>query len=191
MSRIYMIRHGKPASTWGDHVTDADPGLDVAGHEQARAVCEALMSLAPEHRPKTVVSSPLRRCRETAAPFARTLGRDLQIEEAVAEIPTPTNLPHEARGPWLRRAFAARWAEVEGDIDYALWRDRVAEAVARHDGAAIFTHFVAINAAVSAATGDDRVLSFQPGHASITVFEVEDGKLRLIERGRSAVTSVL
>jgi broad specificity phosphatase PhoE len=67
----------------------------------------------------------------------------------------------------------------------------VAEAVARHDGAAIFTHFVAINAAVSAATGDDRVLSFQPGHASITVFEVEDGKLRLIERGRSAVTSVL
>ena len=191
MSRVYMIRHGKPASTWGDHVTDADPGLDVAGHEQARAASEVLLALAPELRPQLVVSSPLRRCRETAAPFAKALGMDVQIEEAVAEIPTPTNLASEARGPWLRGAFVAKWADVEGDIDYALWRDRVAEAVARHAGAAIFTHFVAINAAVSAATGDDQVLSFQPGHASITVFEVENGKLSLIERGRSAVTSVL
>jgi broad specificity phosphatase PhoE len=138
-----------------------------------------------------VVSSPLRRCRETAAPFARALGKTLEIEEAVAEIPTPRGLASDERSPWLRRAFAARWAEVDGDIDYALWRDRVVEAVARHAGAAIFTHFVAINAAVSAATGDERVLSFQPDHASITEFEVEGGKLTLIERGRSAVTSVL
>jgi broad specificity phosphatase PhoE len=191
MSRVYMIRHGKPAATWGDHVTDADPGLDVTGHEQARAASDTLLALPPEIRPRLVVSSPLRRCRDTAAPFAKALGQDLQIEEAVAEIPTPTNLAAEARGPWLRRAFVTQWADVEGDIDYALWRNRVADAVARHAGAAIFTHFVAINAAVSAATGDDQVLSFQPDHTSITVFEVEGGKLTLIERGRSAVTGVL
>ncbi len=191
MPRVYMIRHGKPASTWGDHVTDADPGLDVMGHEQARAACQMLAALAPELRPAFVVSSPLRRCRETAAPFAQALDGGLQIAEAVAEIPTPTNLPSEARGPWLRRAFAAQWADVDGDIDYALWRDRVAAAAVRHAGGAIFTHFVAINAAVSAATGDERVLSFQPDHASITVFEVEGGELKLIERGRSAVTGVL
>ena len=63
--------------------------------------------------------------------------------------------------------------------------------MARHAGAAIFTHFVAINAVISAATGDDRVLSFQPDHASITTFDVKAGKLTLVERGRSAVTSVL
>jgi broad specificity phosphatase PhoE len=191
MSRVYMIRHGKPAATWGDHVTDVDPGLDVAGHEQAKAASEALFALPLAHRPRFVASSPLRRCRETAAPFAKALGVELEIEEAVAEIPTPTHLASEERGPWLRRAFATTWAEVDGDIDYALWRDRVAEAVIRHEGAAIFTHFVAINAAVSAATGNEQVLSFQPDHASITVFEVEGGKLNLIERGQIAVTGVL
>jgi broad specificity phosphatase PhoE len=191
MSRVYMIRHGKPASTWGDHVTDADPGLDVTGHEQARQASDALLALPPEHRPRFAVSSPLRRCRETSRPFAKALGLELEIEEAVAEIPTPSHLTPEDRGPWLRRAFAVTWAEIDGDIDYALWRDRVAQAVIRHQGAAIFTHFVAINAVVSAATGQEAVLSFQPDHASITVFDVEDGVLTLVERGRGAVTSVL
>ena len=191
MPRVYMIRHGKPASTWGDHVTDADPGLDVAGREQAKAASEALLALPTEHRPALVVSSPLRRCRETAAPFAGAIGMDLQIEEGVAEIPTPTTMAAEARKAWLKKAFSTTWTAVEGDIDYALWRDRVAQAVARYAGAAIFSHFVAINAAVSAATGEETVLSFQPDHASITVFDVEGGQLKLVERGRNAVTSVL
>ncbi len=57
-------------------------------------------------------------------------------------------------------------------------------------GAAIFSHFVAINAAVSAATGDDRVLSFRPGNASITVFETDGTRLTLIERGLEAETQI-
>ncbi len=190
MSRVYMIRHGKPAATWGDHV-DADPGLDVLGREQALAAAEALMALPDPERPLKVFTSPLRRCQETAGPLARRLGVDPLVEPAVAEIPTPARLSSAERGPWLRRAFAATWSTIEGDIDYGLWRDRVAEAVARHAGAAIFSHFVAINAAVSAATGEGAVLSFEPDHASITTFEVVDGALVLLERGRTAVTRVL
>lgn len=72
MSKVYMIRHGKPASTWGD--ADPDPGLDETGHAQARAAADSLLALPIEDRPTAVISSPLRRCRETAQPFADALG---------------------------------------------------------------------------------------------------------------------
>src|SRR5579875_3557475 len=151
MARVYMIRHGKPASTWGDQVADPDPGLDLQGREQAHAAAKALLALPERERPTRVVSSPLRRCRETAEPFAKALGLDIEIEEAVAEVPTPQSLSDSERGPWLRAAFTTTWSDIPGDIDYAAWRDRVGAAAVRHAGAAIFSHFVAINAAVSSA----------------------------------------
>ena len=42
MARLYLIRHGRPSSTWGGH--DDDPGLDEAGQEQARAARDWLLS---------------------------------------------------------------------------------------------------------------------------------------------------
>jgi broad specificity phosphatase PhoE len=186
-----MIRHGKPASTWGDHVADPDPGLDLQGQEQAKRVADALLALPIGERPTAVFTSPLRRCRETATPFAKMLGFEATVEPAVSEIPTPRNLSEAERGSWLRKAFTGSWAEIEGDIDYGQWRDRVTEAVARHKGGAIFSHFVAINAAISGATGKAAVRHFQPNHGSITVFDVEDGVLKLVELGESATTQVL
>jgi broad specificity phosphatase PhoE len=191
MSRVYMIRHGKPASTWGAQLADLDPGLDVDGRNQAKAAAQTLLALPPEHRPTAVVSSPLRRCKETARPFAEKLGVELVVEPAVSEIPTPHNMPDSERGAWLRRAFATDWALIEGEIDYVRWRDRVAEAVVRNAGAAIFTHFVALNAAIAVAKGSEQVMNFQPDHASITTFEVENGVLRLVSLGRAAVTGIL
>lgn len=189
MARVYMIRHGKPASGWGDKGADPDPGLDETGHSQAEAACAALLAL-PE-TPKLVFTSPLRRCRETAAPFAKALGMEPVVEHLVAEIPTPKALEAAERAPWLQAAFQSTWPKVLGDIDYVDWRDAVAKAVAAKPGAAIFSHFVAINAAVSAATGDDRVLSFRPDNASITVFETDGERLTLVERGAEAETKVL
>ena len=90
MSRIYLIRHARPASTWGGD--DEDPGLDDVGLRQANDVSEALLALPSHVRPTRVVSSPLRRCRETAEPFARALGVVVEIDPAVGEIPTPAGL---------------------------------------------------------------------------------------------------
>ena len=85
-------------------------------------------------------------------------------------------LAEDERGPWLRNAFQIDWREVEGDIDYDAWRAAVGEALGELDGnTAVFSHFVAINAALSCVTGEPRVLTFRPDHASITVFEVDDG----------------
>ena len=190
MTRLYMIRHGKPYSTWGEEA-DPDPGLDAAGKAQAEAAADALMALPEADRPTRVFSSPLRRCRETAQPYADRIGVPVEIDPAIGEIPSPKALSDEARGPWLRNAFTQQWGEVQGDIDYDAWRKAVGAAVAAKAGAAVFSHFVAINAAVSCTTGDDRVLSFRPDHASITVFDATGGVLSLVERGPEAVTQVL
>jgi broad specificity phosphatase PhoE len=190
MGRIYLIRHGKPSSTWGENA-DPDPGLDPAGQDQARRVAETLLALPEGQRPAKVISSPLRRCRETAMPTAQALGVEIEIDPLVGEIPTPTALSSAERGPWLRTAFAGRWSEIKGDLDYEDWRRAVARAVGSRDNAAIFSHYVAINAVISHLEGLDEVLAFRPDHASISVFELNDARLTLVERGPEAVTGVL
>lgn len=187
MARVYLIRHGKPLASWGGG--DLDPGLDETGKVQAEQAAEALLAL-PD-RPSRVVSSPLRRCRETAEPFARALGVEVEIDPAVGEVPTPASVPHEARAAWLQQAFAGRWSEIEGDLDYEVWRNEVARAVAGHAECAVFSHYVAINAAVSLASGDERVAAFRPDHCSIAVMEARGDGLILIEKGREAATRVL
>jgi len=184
-----MIRHGRPASTWGE--TDPDPGLDAVGADQARAVARDLLALPEQERPSRVVSSPLRRCRETAQPLAEALGVTVEIDPRIGEIPTPAALDAEARPGWLRQAFQGAWSDIRGDLDYAAWRREVAEGVASHPGAAVFSHFVALNAAVSVATGGDTVAAFRPDHVSVTVFDLVDGALILVDKGREASTQVL
>jgi broad specificity phosphatase PhoE len=190
MPLLYMIRHGKPSATWGQNA-DPDPGLDEAGKAQAETAADALMALAPDVRPTRVYSSPLRRCRETAQPFAARIGAEVVIEARFGEIPTPGTLSLAERSPWLRAAFQGRWAEIRGDIDYLAWAKAVGEAATEVAPAAVFSHFVAINAALCCATGEERVMTFRPDHASITTFAVENGRLRLIERGPEAATQVL
>ena len=188
---VHLVRHGKPQASWGDHGADPDPGLDDEGHAQAAAAARSLMALPPEECPVRVVSSPLRRCRETARPLAGLLGVEMVIEADVAEIPTPADLPAEDRPGWLRQAFIGTWGDIQGDRDYARWAADVAAACARHPGAAVFSHFVAINAAVGAALGDARVRQFEPGHAAITTFRIDLGVLQLVRRGAAASTQVL
>lgn len=191
MNRIYLIRHARPAAAWGGG-DDDDPGLDDVGRGQAEAASATLMALPPALRPKRVVSSPLRRCRETAAPFAAAIAASVEIDDGVGEVPTPAALPHAERGPWLRRAFAGRWSDIEGDLDYEQWRRSAIAAVAARPGAAVFSHFVAINAVLSGIAGQAEVIVHRPDHASITSLELgPDGKLRLLERGREAATQVL
>ena len=189
MSRIYLIRHARPAAGWGG--ADDDPGLDDVGLAQARAAADALVALPSDRRPTKVVSSPLRRCKETAEPFAAAIGASVEIDPLVGEIPTPAGLAPQERGPWLRAAFAGRWADIQGDLDYDAWRRAVAAAVASRPGCAVFSHLVAINAVLSVLANEPQMIGFRPDHASISVFELDGGQLRLLERGPEATTGVL
>ncbi|MBU4434579.1 MAG: phosphoglycerate mutase family protein [bacterium] len=189
MAPVYVIRHGRPASTWGG--AEDDPGLDEAGRQQAILAMETLMALPENERPRSVVSSPLRRCRETAVPMAQALGVEIIIDPSVGEIPTPADMPAADRPGWLRAAFGGAWSEIVGDLDYRVWATDVAAAVAKYPQAAVFSHFVALNAAVGVATGEARVAAFHPDHCSITRFEIGDGRLILREKGREAQSQVL
>lgn len=189
MGLIHVIRHGKPASTWGG--SEDDPGLDAVGLEQARAVAREIMALAPGVRPDRVVSSPLLRCRETAAPLAEALGVEVELDPRVGEIPTPAALSAADRPDWLRQAFTGRWTDIVGDLDYEAWTRAVASALAEHQGAAVFSHFVALNAALASATGEQAVVIFRPDHCSRTVFRMEQERLILVEKGREAQSQVL
>lgn len=189
MARLYMIRHGKPAAVWGGD--DDDPGLDETGQAQARAARDWLMALPPAERPTKVVSSPLRRCRETAEPTAQALGVTVEVDERVGEIPTPATLSLEERGPWLRKSFAGTWAEIQGDLDYDAWRREITGSLVARGRTAVFSHYVATNAVISQLLGTPNVLAFRPDHTSITVLETDGERLSLVTLGREATTGVL
>ena len=189
MARLYLIRHGRPSATWGGH--DDDPGLDETGLAQARVARDWLLARPASERPSLVVSSPLRRCRETAEPMAEALGVAIEIDPVVGEIPTPKALAAEERPGWLRQAFQGTWGAIDGDMDYDAWRDDILASLARRGNTAVFSHYVAINAAVSKLTGVDQVLAFRPDHCSITVLETQGGVVRLVEKGAEATTGVL
>ena len=105
MTRLHLVRHGKATGGWD---TDPDPGLDRIGHEQAAEACDRLVPLGP----LPIVCSPLRRCRETAAPLAAAWGVTPDVRPAVAEIPTPEGMVMGERTPWLRRAMQGTWADL-------------------------------------------------------------------------------
>ncbi|HEX7887037.1 MAG TPA: histidine phosphatase family protein [Phenylobacterium sp.] len=189
MARLYLIRHGRPSAAWGGH--DDDPGLDEAGRAQACAARDWLLARPAAERPSLVVSSPLRRCRETAAPTAEALGVAIEVDPIVGEIPTPKGLTGEQRPAWLRKAFEGTWAAIEGDMDYEAWRSDIVASLAARGNTAVFSHYVAINAAVSRLLDLDQVMAFRPDHTSITVLETDGETVRLVETGAEATTGVL
>ena len=181
MATIYLIRHGRASASFTDGL---DPGLDDLGRAQATAACTVLA----EYAPLAIRSSPLRRARETAEPLSRQLRQSITIEERLAEIPSP-GLSLSARGPWLREVMQGRWHEQSAALKE--WRNALVACLLEIESdTAIFSHFVAINAAVGAAEMDDRVLVFRPDNGSITRIEVSGGELKLIERGDEADTRV-
>lgn len=182
MARLYLVRHGEPAGTWQD---SHDPGLTDLGREQAQIAGDRLRLI----QPKNIVSSPLKRAYETALPLSVAIGVRPTIMNEVAEIPTPANMSLEHRGEWLRAIMMKEW----GELDRALreWRDQVVHALTRLDtDTAVFSHFVAINVALGAAIGDDRVVCFRPAHASVTILETNGRALSLVELGAEGATVV-
>jgi broad specificity phosphatase PhoE len=178
MPRITLIRHGRAAAGFGE---DMDPGLDDLGRSQAEAVAQRLVGLGP----RPILSSPLRRCQETAAPLARLWTKSPVIQPAVAEIPSPKGMSLEARVVWLRKLMAGSWSEAPDEL--AQWRaECVAAVVGLTEDTVVFSHYVAINVLMGAAIGDDRVVCFSPENCSVTVFDNAGGKLKLVEKGSEA-----
>jgi broad specificity phosphatase PhoE len=178
MARIRIVRHGHAAAGFGE---DMDPGLDDLGRTQAEAAGEQLRGIDRA----LILSSPLKRAQETAAPLARHWNRTPAIVHAVAEIPSPKGMSLEERAVWLRKLMAGPWRDVTPEL--AQWRAACIAAVAGlKEDVVIFSHYVAINVLMGAAVSDDRVVVFSPANCSVTVFDNSGGKLTLLDKGEEA-----
>ncbi len=106
---LILVRHGAT-----DHTTDkkfsgrggADPGLNADGRAQVRAVADWLAPLADEI--DAVVSSPLRRTRETAEIIVERLGHEFTTEDGLAEA---------AFGTWDGLTFHEVQQKYPDDLD--------------------------------------------------------------------------
>ncbi|MEE1928574.1 bifunctional RNase H/acid phosphatase [Streptomyces sp. TRM 70351] len=80
-----LLRHGETALTPHKRFSGSggsDPELSEAGRRQAQS---AAVALAGRGTVQAVVSSPLRRCQETAAAVAARLGVDVRTDEGLRE----------------------------------------------------------------------------------------------------------
>ncbi|MFF8829221.1 bifunctional RNase H/acid phosphatase [Streptomyces sp. NPDC015131] len=80
-----LLRHGETALTPEKRFSGSggtDPDLSPVGRRQAEAVAAVL---AARGTVQEIVSSPLARCRQTAATVAARLGLDVRIEDALRE----------------------------------------------------------------------------------------------------------
>ncbi|MFI0709544.1 bifunctional RNase H/acid phosphatase [Streptomyces inhibens] len=112
-----LLRHGETALTPEKRFSGSggsDPELSAAGRRQAEATAAAL---AARGTIQAVVSSPLRRCRETAETVAARLGLDVRIEEGLRETDF---------GAWEGLTFAEVRERFPDDLDAWLGSAKVA-----------------------------------------------------------------
>lgn len=172
---LILVRHAEPVRI--EDATDgpADPPLTDAGAANARRVGAWLAAEGVDH----VVTSPLRRARETAAPLADALGLEPEMIEGVGEFDArdASYIPFEEI-PRDHERFTAmiegRWTDIPGWSDPGEFQRAVVGSLGRvveaHPGrrVAVFTHAGTVNVYLGHVLGLDRLLWFYPGYASIS-----------------------
>jgi len=179
---IFLVRHGEAAARW---VEADDPGLSERGWQQAADTARELLDrVSPGFR---LLSSPLLRARQTAAPLAEAVGAEAAIVDPFREIPTPVD--RADRQTWLNQISDQSWDAQESMVRD--WRQALLAQLRQiAEPTVVFTHFMVLNAIVSDLNGDDRVVCFLPDNASVTTLAGYGDGLRLIELGRQFRTRV-
>ena len=191
-TELFLIRHG-----------DAIPGaeeiipsgvynnlpLSQKGRQQAKALAERLKNIHFD----VVISSPLRRCLETAAPLVEQIGREPEIVEDLKEVRLGNviTLPEIKEGDNLTTLSLAlrerqeeiirqvgpmgSWDAIDDSESSKAFRRRVVNAIDKitleHIGqrVIIFAHGGVINAYAAEALDLDRDFFFPCANTSITV----------------------
>ncbi|MER5780900.1 bifunctional RNase H/acid phosphatase [Streptomyces mobaraensis] len=149
-----LLRHGETALTPQKRFSGSggsDPELSPAGRRQAEAVAAAL---AARGTIQAVVSSPLRRCRETAGAVAARLGLDVRVEEGLREADF---------GAWEGLTFAEVRDRYPADLDAWLASTKAAPTGGGESFAAV---------ARRAALARDRLLTRYAGRTVLLVSHV-------------------
>jgi phosphoserine phosphatase len=197
--RLLFVRHGE--STWnaeGRYQGRREAPLSKRGALQADALA-ARLAADKDLRPRAIVSSPLSRARDTAAPAARALGLKIELVPDLIEI---------SHGEWeglLKPEIASRWPAM-----FAAWRD-APDSVRFPDGESlddvrarwrsffsdvarypsplmVVTHDVIVRLAVLDALGEplSAFNSVAAENAAITEIECDSPELHLIRVNEGA-----
>lgn len=182
---LILVRHGETNHTRERRFSGLggdDPGLNETGQAQVKATAQWLANVAGEV--SALVSSPLRRTRETAAVIAEVLGLQVEIDEDIAEasfgIWDPLTfaearaLDPDAFDRWVEDPTlpAGASGESTADVDrrVAAARERL---LAEHQGETVVAvaHVTPIKLMLKQALGTDFDISFKTelAPASVTV----------------------
>lgn len=178
---IFLVRHGEAAARWHEA---SDPGLSRVGEQQALTVLNEL----GHYSPMRIITSPLRRAQETAAPLAARWGTTVAVDPRFREVPGPSDLA--ARPAWIAALMQAEWASLDATVQ--AWRATLWSALcASTEPCVIFTHFMVINAVASAVRGTSQVVAFEPDYCSVTWLKSAAGDVTLHALGRARTSVVL
>lgn len=187
MTDLLLIRHGLPVSGI------AGPGLSPEGTEQARRLGRWLTG----ENVGVLVTSPMRRARETAATIAEEMGREVaavvdDLREWDTDLPPAAYYAIEEMGPTNPRAIAiaeGRYDDFVPELDRDAFRRRTAkvldELLERWPGSttAAVCHGGLINAMVGGVLEIPALFWVNPGYTSVT-------RLRRMPGDRVVVVSV-
>jgi 2,3-bisphosphoglycerate-dependent phosphoglycerate mutase len=173
---LLLIRHAEPERVApGSSSAPADPVLTERGRAEAERLAAWL-----EHEPiDAILSSPLRRARETAEIVGTALGIDVAVNDGLMEYDAradfyiPVEELRETRDHHWRAMIEGRWEELGGE-DPDMFQDRIVPCVdaiiGRFPGGrvAAVCHGGVINVYLAALLGLERHLWFEPGYTSIS-----------------------
>jgi probable phosphoglycerate mutase len=169
---LLLIRHAEPM-----RIVDADGPADPPLHERGRQQAERLAAYLSEESLEGLMSSPLRRARETAEPVGKVHNLPVVVDEELAEWDRAATsyIPVEE----LRATNDERWRSlVENsfdvfDFDVTAFQQGVVAAVERIIHAnpgrkvAVVCHGGVINVYLAHILGLDQQLFFLPVYTSL------------------------
>ena len=190
MTTLLLVRHGHTDAA-GKRLTGRAPGvhLNELGRRQAERLVERLEGV----RIDTIVSSPLERCRETAAPLAKARGRAVDVGRAWIEVGygewTGRSISQLRRTKlWRRVMFAPSNVRFPGGESLLEVQGRAVDATldiaARHarGTVVVVSHADVIRLLVVHLAGmhADHLQRLSIDTASITAVSISDGFPRLL-----------
>jgi probable phosphomutase (TIGR03848 family) len=201
MTTLLLVRHGHTDAA-GKRLTGRAPGvhLNELGRRQAERLVERLEGV----RIDAIVSSPLERCRETAAPLAKARGRAVDVGRAWIEVGygewTGRSISQLRRTKlWRRVMFAPSNVRFPGGESLLEVQVRAVDAsfdlAARHARGTVLvvSHADVIRLLVAHLAGmhADHLQRLSIDTASITAVSISDGFPRLLTVNETDALAVL
>lgn len=135
----------------------------------------------------SLISSPLARARETAAPLSAALSLPVQLADSFREI--PSTVPLAERQEWLKAFMRESWGSQPPEL--LEWREAAFQGLlGLQQPAVVFSHFLVINAVAGRLQQRDETLCFWPANASVTHLRLAAGQLELVALGEEMASVI-